>query len=94
MWPATGSWEAPFHYRTAQEGRSNAKLFKFAIAYLKTLCKMMRLRWGGRIKQPKATRHENEIQTAGRRRFQDSMRSGRVFILKSLISVQPRWNAP
>lgn len=38
--------EAPFHYRTRKEGRSNAKLFKFAIAYLKTLCKMMRLRWG------------------------------------------------
>lgn len=38
--------EAPFHYKTRKEGRSNAKLFKFAIAYLKTLCKMMRLRWG------------------------------------------------
>ncbi|MCE5228806.1 glycosyltransferase family 2 protein [bacterium] len=38
--------EVPFHYMPRKEGRSNAKLFKFAIAYLKTLCKMMRLRWG------------------------------------------------
>ncbi|MEN6624971.1 MAG: glycosyltransferase family 2 protein [Candidatus Sumerlaeia bacterium] len=40
--------EVPFHYMPRKEGRSNAKLFKFAIAYLKTLCKMMRLRWGRR----------------------------------------------
>ncbi len=38
--------EVPFHYRPRKEGKSNAKLFRFAIAYLKTLCAMARLRYG------------------------------------------------
>ncbi len=40
--------EVPFHYRTRKEGKSHAKLLKFAIAYLKTLCKMSQLRYGKR----------------------------------------------
>lgn len=39
--------EIPFQYRPRQEGKSNAKLFKFAIAYLKTLYSMWKLRRGG-----------------------------------------------
>ena len=38
--------EAPFHYRPRKEGKSHAKLARFAIAYLKTLCRMIHLRWG------------------------------------------------
>jgi dolichol-phosphate mannosyltransferase len=38
--------EVPFHYRPRKEGKSNAKLIRFGIAYLKTLTKMIRLRWG------------------------------------------------
>lgn len=40
--------EAPFHYRPRKEGKSHAKLFKFAIAYLRTLFSMSRLRWSRR----------------------------------------------
>jgi len=39
--------EVPFQYRPRQEGKSNAKLFKFAIAYLKTLYSMWKLRRSG-----------------------------------------------
>ncbi|MCL5270087.1 MAG: glycosyltransferase family 2 protein [bacterium] len=38
--------EVPFHYRTRKEGKSHAKLFRFAIAYLSTLYRMARLRYG------------------------------------------------
>lgn len=38
--------EVPFHYQPRKEGKSHAKLFRFAWAYLITLCHMMRLRWG------------------------------------------------
>lgn len=37
--------EIPFQYRPRKEGKSHAKLIKFGIAYLRTLAKMMRLRW-------------------------------------------------
>ena len=37
--------EVPFHYRPRKEGKSNAKLIRFGIAYLKTLARMCRLRW-------------------------------------------------
>jgi dolichol-phosphate mannosyltransferase len=37
--------EVPFHYRPRKEGKSNAKLARFAVAYLKTLGKMIWLRW-------------------------------------------------
>lgn len=40
-----GVAEVPFHYRPRKEGRSHAKLFRFALAYLRTLLAMMRLRW-------------------------------------------------
>lgn len=40
--------EAPFHYRPRKEGRSHAKLFKFGVAYLRTLRRMRRLRRAGR----------------------------------------------
>lgn len=39
-----GVAEVPFHYRPRREGKSHAKLVKFAFAYLKTLFRMMRLR--------------------------------------------------
>jgi dolichol-phosphate mannosyltransferase len=40
--------EVPFNYRPRKEGKSHAKLFKFGVAYLRTLSRMMRLRWGGK----------------------------------------------
>lgn len=40
--------EVPFQYRPRQEGESHAKLIKFGIAYVRTLFKMMKLRWGSR----------------------------------------------
>ena len=36
--------EVPFHYRPRKEGKSNAKLIRFGIAYMETLCQMIRLR--------------------------------------------------
>lgn len=36
--------EVPFHYRVRRSGKSHVRLFKFAMAYLKTLLKMWRLR--------------------------------------------------
>ncbi len=36
--------EIPFHYRIRKTGQSHAKLFKFGVAYCKTLFKMIRLR--------------------------------------------------
>jgi len=36
--------EVPFHYRPRRYGESNARLVKFAISYLKTLGRMVRLR--------------------------------------------------
>ena len=38
--------EIPFHYRPRQEGESHAKLFKFGLAYCRTLIAMWRLRRG------------------------------------------------
>jgi len=38
--------EVPFHYQVRQSGTSHAKLFKFGWAYLKTLLRMCRLRYG------------------------------------------------
>ena len=38
--------EVPFHYKPRKEGKSHAKLFRFAIAYVRTLCKMCRIRYG------------------------------------------------
>lgn len=38
--------EVPFHYRPRVEGESHARLFHFALAYLKTLHAMWRLRRG------------------------------------------------
>lgn len=38
--------EVPFHYRPRKEGKSHAKLFKFGVAYLRTLSRMIGLRWG------------------------------------------------
>ncbi|HOE95180.1 MAG TPA: glycosyltransferase [Candidatus Sumerlaeota bacterium] len=38
--------EVPFHYRPRKHGRSHAKLVRFALAYLKTLWRMARLRYG------------------------------------------------
>lgn len=38
--------EVPFHYRPRVEGKSHARLFHFALAYLKTLHAMWRLRRG------------------------------------------------
>ncbi len=40
--------EVPFHYRPRKEGKSHAKLFKFGLAYLRTLYSMWRLRRSGR----------------------------------------------
>jgi dolichol-phosphate mannosyltransferase len=42
--------EVPFHYRSRKSGKSNAKLIRFGIAYLKTLWKMVRLRWGKQVR--------------------------------------------
>lgn len=39
--------EVPFHYRPRKEGKSHAKLFKFGVAYCKTLYAMWRLRRSG-----------------------------------------------
>ena len=39
--------EVPFHYRPRKEGKSHAKLFKFGLAYLKTLHAMWKLRRSG-----------------------------------------------
>lgn len=36
--------EVPFHYRPRKEGKSHAKLFKFALAYCRTFYSMWRLR--------------------------------------------------
>ncbi len=36
--------EIPFHYRPRRYGESNARLFRFALSYLKTLGRMSRLR--------------------------------------------------
>ena len=38
--------EVPFHYQVRQSGKSHAKLVKFGWAYLKTLLRMCRLRYG------------------------------------------------
>ena len=38
--------EVPFHYQVRNSGESHAKLIKFGWAYLKTLVRMMRLRYG------------------------------------------------
>ena len=38
--------EVPFHYQVRNSGRSHAKLIKFGWAYLKTLLRMCRLRYG------------------------------------------------
>lgn len=38
--------EVPMHYKPRKHGRSHAKLSRFAVAYLKTLLKMCRLRYG------------------------------------------------
>lgn len=38
--------EVPFHYQVRNAGESHAKLFKFGWAYLKTLLRMCRLRYG------------------------------------------------
>src|SRR4030095_4545744 len=38
--------EVPFHYQVRNSGESHAKLMKFGWAYLKTLVRMMRLRFG------------------------------------------------
>jgi hypothetical protein len=38
--------EVPFHYRPRVEGKSHARLFHFAVAYLKTLHRMWLLRRG------------------------------------------------
>jgi dolichol-phosphate mannosyltransferase len=38
--------EVPFHYQVRNSGRSHAKLIKFGLAYLKTLLRMCRLRYG------------------------------------------------
>lgn len=38
--------EVPFHYKPRKAGKSHAKLFRFAIAYLRTLWKMGRIRYG------------------------------------------------
>ena len=42
--------EVPFHYRPRKEGKSHAKLARFAMAYLRTLAAMCLLRWGPRPK--------------------------------------------
>lgn len=39
--------EVPFHYRPRKEGKSHAKLFKFGVAYCKTLVAMWKLRRSG-----------------------------------------------
>jgi dolichol-phosphate mannosyltransferase len=39
--------EVPMHYKPRKHGQSHAKLSRFAIAYLKTLLKMCRLRYTG-----------------------------------------------
>lgn len=44
--------EVPFHYRPRVEGKSHARLFHFAIAYLKTLHAMWRLRRGHEHRPP------------------------------------------
>jgi dolichol-phosphate mannosyltransferase len=41
--------EVPFHYLPRGEGRSHARLFKFGIAYAKTLFRMACLRYGDRV---------------------------------------------
>jgi dolichol-phosphate mannosyltransferase len=38
--------EVPFHYKVRNSGKSHAKLVRFAWAYLKTLLRMCRLRYG------------------------------------------------
>jgi dolichol-phosphate mannosyltransferase len=38
--------EVPFHYQVRNSGKSHAKLVRFAWAYLKTLLRMCRLRYG------------------------------------------------
>src|SRR6185436_9144996 len=38
--------EVPFHYQVRNSGESHAKLIKFGWAYLKTLVRMIRLRYG------------------------------------------------
>ena len=38
--------EVPFHYQARISGKSHAKLFKFGWAYLKTLLRMLKLRYG------------------------------------------------
>jgi dolichol-phosphate mannosyltransferase len=38
--------EVAFHYKPRKEGKSHAKLFRFAIAYIKTLWKMGKIRYG------------------------------------------------
>ena len=40
--------EVPFHYQVRNSGESHAKLIKFGWAYLKTLLRMCRLRYGKR----------------------------------------------
>ena len=39
--------EVPFQYMPRLSGSSHAKLIRFGWAYLKTLARMLRLRWGG-----------------------------------------------
>jgi dolichol-phosphate mannosyltransferase len=39
--------EVPFHYMPRRAGASHAKLIRFGYAYLKTLARMARLRYGG-----------------------------------------------